>query len=317
MPEAHAPRATDLVALVTFDGQVRENLAVTREHVGHEQPPPRPFSAAIEQWLHLGRRTWVSIEGREVRGIATARELGDATAWEIDALIDASDEHDDPDARPGEASLLVDLLSRAVTAAVEAKVTRVLLRTPSSIAAGAAVRAGFRAATSQRLWSCNHLEPGEDQLGVTVREASEQDDQATFQLYMRSVGVETRALIAMTLGEWQSLQGRRWLGRHGLALAAERDGRMIGLMRCAPASGQIELCVDPDETEAATDALLDAAIEVIEADRVVSLCETDTPQERILERRGMRVQQEFMLLARRTMTPVAETATVRANARLA
>ena len=58
MSEAHAPRATDLVALVTFDGQVRENLAVTREHLGEERRPPRPLSAAIEQWLHLGRRTW-------------------------------------------------------------------------------------------------------------------------------------------------------------------------------------------------------------------------------------------------------------------
>ena len=232
MPDAHAPRATDLVALVTFDGQVRENLAVTREHLGlgdgHEQRPPRPLSAAIEQWLHLGRRTWISVEGREVRGIATARELGDASAWEIDALIDAGDEHVQPgDAPPdvsAEAPVLVDLLSRAASAAVEAEVTRLLLRTPSTIAAGAAVRAGFRAATAQQLWGCNYLEPGGAYPGVTVRTASDEDDHAAFQLYMRSVPAETRALMAMTLGEWASLQSRRWLGRQGIALAAEHEG---------------------------------------------------------------------------------------------
>ena len=325
MPDAHAPRATDLVALVTFDGQVRENLAVTREHLGlgdsHEQRPPRPLSAAIEQWLHLGRRTWVSIEGREVRGIATARELGDASAWEIDALIDAGDEHVQPGDAPAdvsaEAPVLVDLLSRAASAAVEAGVTRVLLRTPSTIAAGeryalASVppcRSSSGAATTSN--RARHT-PASACVRRPRRTTTPQ-----FQLYMRSVRAETRALMAMTFGEWASLQSRRWLGRQGIALAAECEGRVIGHLRCAPASGQLELLVDPDQAEAATDALLDAATEAIDAERMISLCETDAPQACILERRGMRAQQEYMLLARRTTTPVAEAAAVPVNARLA
>lgn len=315
MPEAHEPRATDLVALVTFDEEVRENLAVTREHLGHEQRPPRPLSAAIEQWLHLGRHTWVSVEGREVRGIATARELGDASAWEIDALIDAGEEH-----RPGaatEAPVLVDLLSSAAIAAAGAEVTRVLLRTPSTVAASAAIRAGFRAAVPQRLWFCHHLEPGTEHEDVSVRTAEDADEHAAFQLYMRSVPAETRSLVAMTFGEWQSLQGRRWLGRGGISLVAECAGSVIGHMRCSPGTGQLQLIVDPETADAAVDALLDAAVEVIDADQVLALCETGAPAERILERRGMRVQQEYQLLAKRTTTPVAEAPAVPANARLA
>ena len=34
MTDTRAPRPTDLVALVTFDEEVRENLAITRDHLG-------------------------------------------------------------------------------------------------------------------------------------------------------------------------------------------------------------------------------------------------------------------------------------------
>jgi len=57
MTDTRAPRPTDLVALVTFDDEVRENLAVTREHLTEPPSAARPLSAAIDQWLHLGRRT--------------------------------------------------------------------------------------------------------------------------------------------------------------------------------------------------------------------------------------------------------------------
>ena len=57
MSAARPPRPTDLVALVTFDGVVRANQAVTRDRLGKAPGTPRPFSAAVEQWLHLGRQT--------------------------------------------------------------------------------------------------------------------------------------------------------------------------------------------------------------------------------------------------------------------
>ena len=51
------PRPKELVALVSFDGELRENQAVTRERLAHPQPPPRPLSAAVEHWLGLRRLT--------------------------------------------------------------------------------------------------------------------------------------------------------------------------------------------------------------------------------------------------------------------
>src|SRR5688500_3779937 len=56
---AHSVRPTDLVALVTFDGEIYENQAVPREHLVRPSAAPRPLGAAIEQWLGLGRQTWI------------------------------------------------------------------------------------------------------------------------------------------------------------------------------------------------------------------------------------------------------------------
>ena len=93
---SHAARPTDLVALVTFDDEVRENQAVTLERLGAAEHGSRPLNVALAQWLHLGRRMWVNVDGREVHGIATARDLGDRSAWVIDTLIDAGgQEHGD------------------------------------------------------------------------------------------------------------------------------------------------------------------------------------------------------------------------------
>ena len=82
-----APRPTDLVALVTFDEDVRENLAVTRERLAQGNGAPTPLAAAFAQWLHLGRRTWVSIAGRQIRGIATARDVVEAQQGQHGQLV--------------------------------------------------------------------------------------------------------------------------------------------------------------------------------------------------------------------------------------
>ncbi|MDA0366086.1 MAG: hypothetical protein O2843_09535, partial [Chloroflexi bacterium] len=120
MSDTHAARPTDLVALVTFDGEVRENRAVTREALGREPEAPRPLSAALEQWLGLGRQTWVTVQGRSVQGIATARDLSAKSAWIIDTLIDA-------DREDAAGDVLRDLLRQAAVAAERARVTHILL----------------------------------------------------------------------------------------------------------------------------------------------------------------------------------------------
>ena len=91
----HAPRPTDLVALVSFDGEVYENQAVTREGLGKPSATPHPLAAAIQQWLGRGRHVWIDVRGRQIHGIATARPLAGHDAWLVDTLVDAGapDDH--------------------------------------------------------------------------------------------------------------------------------------------------------------------------------------------------------------------------------
>src|SRR5690606_27736268 len=123
--------------------------AITRESLAGPPAAPRPVGVAIEQWLHLGRHMWISLSGRQVQGIATARELSARAAWQIDALIDAEDSATEDE--PGR--VLKDLLRQAVTAAQAARVTHILLRTrPHAPAVSEALRTGFLRVSDERLW---------------------------------------------------------------------------------------------------------------------------------------------------------------------
>lgn len=305
MSAARPPRPTDLVALVTFDGVVRENQAVTRDRLGKAPGTPRPFSAAVEQWLHLGRRTWVSVRGRAIAGIATARELSTPTAWELDTLIDAGDAPD----------VLADLLRQAAQSAARSKVTHVLLRTPSDApAARQAPRAGFARALDERLWG-GHLQI--DATAGGVRDWRESDDLACFQLYSRAFPVAARAVLAMTREEASAVHERRWHER-GRTFVAEREGRIAGLARVARSGGQFSLMVEPGQREAAR-ALLAAAAGRLGKTAVhralVPVCGAD--EERALRDAGLEPGNEFTLFCHRTARPVLDEAhaAVRAAAR--
>lgn len=296
MSAARPPRPTDLVALVTFDGVVRANQAVTRDRLGKAPGTPRPFSAAVEQWLHLGRRTWVSVRGRSIVGIATARELSTPTAWELDTLIDAGDD-------PG---VLADLLRQAAHSAARAKVTHVLLRTPSDApAAGQAPRAGFAKALDERLWG-GHLQIEATAEGV--RDWRESDDLACFQLYGRAFPVTTRSVLAMTREEASAVHERRWHER-GRAFVVEREGRVAGLARVARSGGQFSLMVEPGQREAAQ-ALLAAVSGRLGKTAVhralVPACGAD--EERALRDAGLEPGNEFTLFCHRTARPVLDEA---------
>ncbi len=323
--DTREPRPLDLVALVTFDGEVAENQAVTRDRLGRPPEAPHPLSAAIEHWLGRGRRTWVSLRGRELRGIATARELtprspgvgrlrrssGAGRAWEIDALIDA-----DAGWIDGDTNVLADLLRQAAAAAANAGVSHVLLRTRwDSPAAREAQRAGFRFAHLERLWTGTLGPDGEaDETAATieVREAGEDDEMALFQLYNRATPVETRAVLAMTLDEYRALRERRWAGRHPSMLVASVGDRLAGSLRynggAKPA--QFELLTDPDSPGAAG-ALLDAATALHGAAAVTLVDASAGAVESLLRRRGLEPSEEYALLCRRSMRPLEETVPAR------
>jgi hypothetical protein len=83
---------TDLVALVSYDGRVYANEAMTRDRIGTGDSP-HPIETAFEQWFSFatGRHTWISVKGPTLRGLVSARKRGSKLAWEIDCLINAAD----------------------------------------------------------------------------------------------------------------------------------------------------------------------------------------------------------------------------------
>jgi hypothetical protein len=319
MSHTHAARPTDIVALVTFDGEVRENQAVTREAIGRGPEAPRPLSAALEQWLGFGRQTWVTVSGRSVQGIATARELSAKSAWILDTLIDAADGDAESASESGEGHVLRDLLRQAAVAAEHARVTHILLRTPAgSPAIEAALRAGFAGALHERVWRASApvaARPGEgDGPGaeaISVRPATDADTFALFQLYNRALPIDARQSLAITLDEWAALRERRWCNRDDGLVAVAGD-RVVGALRSGTDDDrtQIELMLEPDRARAAAGhALLDALPAQAGQRTVLALVPVAAEAtERVLRARGFEPDTEYVMLSRRVARPVREAA---------
>jgi len=311
VPDTRAPRPTDLVALVTFDEEVRENLAITRDHLGAPNETPAPLAAAIEQWLHLGRRMWITMAGREIRGIATARELS-RTAWEIDTLIDAPEADDE---------VVADLLRQAGRAAREARVTRVLLRTPiGSRAAEVAPRAGFRHVVEETLWIGDiPAAPGsiagpEGEATSGIREATAADLHARFQLYCHVFPVTAREALAMTQDEWRDVEDTRWVDRGSPpTLVAESSSGVRAAMRSS-SSGQFSLLAEP-EAPGAGEALLRELRRRLVTGDVYGLVVSGSAAELAARRAGLQPAGEYELFCLRVSHPIREEARDEAFAR--
>lgn len=325
MTDTRAPRPTDLVALVTFDEEVRENLAITRDHLGVANEAPRPLAAAIEQWLHLGRRMWISMAGREIRGIATARELS-RTAWELDTLIDAPE---------GGEEVIADLLRQAARAARERLVTRVLLRTPvGSAAVETAPRAGFRHVVEETLWighpagaegadataPAEAREGGSGRLGSSdgapaVREATTADLQGRFQLYCRAYSMTAREALAMTQDEWQDVQDTRWVDRGSPPiLVAESEGRVRAALQ-ASSSGQFSLLAEPEAVDAGDALIQELRRRLPSSGDVYGLVVSGSAAEQAARRAGLQPAGEYELFCLRVSRPIREEAREAATAR--
>ena len=305
MTDTRTPRPTDLVALVMFDEDVRENLAITRDHIGMPNDAPRPLAAAIEQWLHLGRRTWISVAGREIRGIATARELASRSAWEIDTLVDAPE---------GGAEVVADLLRQAARAAREALATHVLLRTPAdSLAAQTAPRAGFRRVVEERLW-IGHLPPSASSThhAGQIREAGSDDPAARFQVYCRALPVAAREALAMTFEEWQAVQSLRWLDRGGALLVEEADGRARGVAQTV-SRGQFTLELEPGHLHAGLGLLEAVGQRSPGAPDHFGLLATGSAAEEAARLAGLEPAAEYQLFCLRVSRPVRDEAFARAG----
>lgn len=312
--DAHGVRPTDLVALVTFDDEVYENHAFTRERLARPGEAPRPLGAAIEQWLGLGRRMWIDVRGRQIEGIATARELGRGV-WLIDALIDASREGPEP-------AVLGALLRQAHDAAREEQVTHVLLRTRlDSPALTSALHYGFKHVLAESTW-WGELQPNLDAASahgaeIVIRRATSADDAPRFQMFNRGLPLDAREAMALTLSEWQHTRERRWLQRGGTEWVAVSDDAVSGVLSLSGsrADPQLELVVDGARQDVAV-ALANHAVGLLAgrgAKRLLALAAVGSTAERELAARGFERHDEFGLLCLRLAHPIPATQGARAS----
>jgi hypothetical protein len=309
MTQPHTPRPADLVALVSFDGEVFENQAVTRERLGKPHPAPHPLAATMQHWLGIGRRVWIDVDGRQIQGIATARELANHDAWEIDTLVDASS-GDGPGIAEG-------LLRQAADAAADANVGRILLRLRHDAPAlRGALRAGFMKALDEQLWAgpSTASSSGSDgeawrahgAAGVHVREARPEDAHPEFQLYSRTLPVDARAALGMTFDEWAAAQERRWVGRGGRDYVALDGEQLRGALRAG--SAQFTMLVEPGAEDAATALLRAAAAHLEGSDQILALLPACVAPVAALRMHGLEQEAAYILLALRTQATVREEA---------
>ena len=293
----------DLIALVTFDGEVYANLAVTRERLGRPQQAPHALAAALAHWLRR-KHLWLEVRGRQIHGIATARPLGDPRVWQIDTLIDAG--------RDDEPHVVRPLLAQAEAEALRSGVGQLLLRMPEGAAAtDEAVFAGFVPALQERLWRAGRLQgDAVATAAIEVREAGDADWFGRFQLYNRTLPVGARRAIALTLDEWRSTREEHWLGRHPHDYVALDGGQIVGALRAGScqAGAQLELLVAPGATKAAAPLLAAGAPHCESTKPVFALAPCGaTAVEQALADTGFEAGEEYLLLSRRLERPVEET----------
>lgn len=304
---------TDLVALVAFDGRVYPNEAVTRDRIGRDNPP-RPLETAIEQWFSFatGRHTWITVRGATLRGLLAARKRGGRQAWEFDCLIDAAD--DDP-------SVLLNLLDQAARDAGRNGAEKLFLRLRSdSDAVQTAARAGFTVLQRETLYRRDVVEPGigaPDMEGLRHRRRA--DLYRLFQLYNAVVPEQVRQLEAATLREWVATQERLAGPRRTTQLVLEADGRALAWLRiAADGGGRFDAIVHPGAAALADQLIAVATARLAGKAPVFSLAPAHAePVARALERQGFVAADQYVVLVRRTMTPVKSPRLVPAGTLLA
>ncbi|MFN8639790.1 MAG: hypothetical protein U0360_10135 [Dehalococcoidia bacterium] len=305
--DAHGVRPTDLVALVAFDDDVFENHAFTRERLARPDDVPRPLGAAIEHWLGLGRRTWIDVQGRQIDGIATARELNRGT-WIIDTLIDASS---------GDTAAMSALLRQAHDAALEERVTHVLLRTRTdSPALSAALHLGFKRVLVESTWRGGvDSRAGADARNLACRRADPSDEAGRFQLFNRLLPLDAREAMALTLEEWQQTRERRWLHRGGTEWLAFEGDTLVGELQVAGrrADPQFAIVVDGARPEAAA-ALAVRAREVLRRrEPALAMTIAGNATETAYQACGFERLGEYGLLCLRLAHPIRATQRARAS----
>ena len=291
----------DLIALVTFDGAVYPNLAVTRERLGRPQQAPHALAAALTHWLRR-RDLWLEVRGRQIHGIATARSLAGPGVWQIDTLIDAGD---------GDGAVLGALLAQAEKRSASrgrAHAAAAHARSPRRGDRRCARPYGFEPVLAERLWRAPNAGrasvPARDST-VQVRAAEDADWFGRFQLCERQLPPAARRVIAPTYEQWRAMLEEQWLGRRSHDAVAIEHGRIVGCVSFGRCQGGAQIELQAAGGEAAAALLRDARPRLTAGEPLFALTHAgSTAVEGALAAAGFELHDEYVLLSRRLTRPV-------------
>ena len=287
---------TDLVALVSLDGRVYSNEAMTADRIG-TQDSPHPLETAFEQWFSFatGRHTWISVKGPTLRGLISARKRGSKLAWEVDCLINAAED---------DSGVLMSLLDQVTAAAGRSGALKVFLRLRSgSFTERAASRCEFAAYRRERVYRRSNAEGEQHSVPEGLRRREKADMYKLFQLYNAVAPAPIRQIEAMTYAEWSAAQEHLGRTTH---YVLERDGRVRGWLRVAGDGevGRFDILGEHD----VLDELVEGALAKV-ANRSTAYAlaaDYDAPLARRLEELGFEPDDEYVVLCRRTVHVVKE-----------
>ena len=295
---------TDLVALVSYDGRVYANEAMTADRIG-TQDSPHPIETALEQWFSFatGRHTWISVKGATLRGLISARKRGSKLAWEVDCLIDAAED---------DSGVLMSLLDQVTSAAGRSGALKVFLRLRAGrFSERVATRCEFAPYRRERLYRRAIAEGEHHAVPEGLRRREKEDMYPLFQLYNAVVPAEVRRIEAMTYAEWSAAQEHLGRTTH---YALPGDGRARGWLRVA-GDGDIARFDLVGEQEALADLIEGALAKVSNRQAAYVLApQYDDALCSRLEEAGFEGVEEFTVLSRRTVHLVKEAKAVPAVA---
>lgn len=294
MSSARHPLPTDIVALVSFDGHVYPNEANPFDGLGVTQKA-RPLERALEQWFSFatGKHTWVSVRGATIRGLISARPRAKRSAWEVEVLINASEDE----------SIALSLFSRMTAGVIKQGAERVFLRLrEESVIRETARSAGFFRYSSEVLYRREGKRWRPSGSDVPLRSRAKSDMFGVYQLYNRVAPATVRAIEGLTFREWQAAQ-EKWGGRAS-DLLLEDDGVITAWLRVMTGNNsRLHIMAE----RGPYDGLLGAGLDVVQDTDVFCLA-PDYNSELIsaLERSGFQPVERYLSLAKRLTRPVEQ-----------
>jgi hypothetical protein len=311
MRKARRILPTDFLALAMGSGRGYHNEARPRERLAESDCRVSPLETAVEQWLSPrgGRSAWVSVRRQRLLGLVAARPRGTRQAWEIECLFDRTPALD----------ALPDLLQKVTMEAGRAGAEKLFLRLRAdSQLLGVVRKAGFSAYQEETLLRrLTAATPDAASVDRGVRPISRQDAYPAFRLYNRVTPEVVRRSEAVTFGEWQAAQERRWL-KDGEEYVLDAEDGLAGLLRVGRVSGGVafDLLIADDALERLPGMI--ALVRNSGSGPMTTVVPRSAQRlARGLEEAGFEAVAEFVCLMRRTTRPVEAGKLVPAMAKTA